>query len=220
MSSTKRKTDLKISNLQQIIRKITFATLQTTNMLIHTSAPDNKIMTQQVDSIAMLGHLNTQLAQLRRDEIKPLLKAEYSTICSAEVPISSQYLFGDDLAKQLRDAKEESKISHSFATTSKNGPYRGRHFLWKGQQRPYKKKKITEQRQEIMAQLLQTKSMVSGFTSLLSRLLNYLQNVCATFKAGQAVAHFAAWRTLPNDKALLSNVLGASIACTATPCPI
>ena len=64
-SSTKRETDLKISNLQQIIRKITFATLQTTNMLIHTSAPDNKIMAQQVDSIAMLGHLNTQLARSR-----------------------------------------------------------------------------------------------------------------------------------------------------------
>ena len=97
------------------------------------------------------------LLQLRRDEIKPSLKAEYSTIYSAEVPISSQYLSGDDLAKQLRDAKEASKISHSFAATSKNGPYRGRqrnshqndhyskgpkkHFLWKGQQRPYKKKK-------------------------------------------------------------------------------
>ena len=94
MSSTKRETDLKISNLQQIIRKITFATLQTTNM--------------------------------------PALQ------------------------------KEE----------------------------------ITEQRQEIMAQLLQIKSMVSGFTRFLPRLLNYLQNLCATFKAGQVAAHFAAWRTL------------------------
>ena len=94
--------DLKISNWQQIIRKIKFATLQTTNVLIHTSAPDNKKMAQQVDGIAMLGHLNTQLAQLRRDEIKPLLKAEYSTTCPAEVPSSSQYIFGDDLAKQFR----------------------------------------------------------------------------------------------------------------------
>ena len=96
----------------------------------------------------MLGHLKMQLAQLRRDETNPSLKAEYPTICSAEVPISSQYLFGDELAKQLRAAKEASKISHSFATTFKRGPYRGREhnshqndryfkgpkndFLWKG----------------------------------------------------------------------------------------
>ena len=38
MSSKNRKTDLKISNLQQVVLKITFATLQTTNMLIHNSA--------------------------------------------------------------------------------------------------------------------------------------------------------------------------------------
>ena len=60
---------LKISNLQQIIRKTTFATLQTTNMLINNSFfPDHiNIMAQQVDTIAMLEHVNTQLAQLRRD---------------------------------------------------------------------------------------------------------------------------------------------------------
>ena len=114
-------------------------------------------MAQQVDAIAMLGHVNTQLAQLRRDEIKPSLKAEYSAICSAEVPISSQYLFGDDLAKQLRDAKEASKISYSFVSTSKHGPFKGKQhssshqdrytkgpkkdFLWRGQNRSYKRKK-------------------------------------------------------------------------------
>ena len=120
--------DLKISNLQQIIRKITFATLQTTSVLIQnpTGLENNKMMAKQVDTIAMLGHENTQLAQLRRDGIKPSLKAEYSAICSAEVPITSQYLSGDDLAKQLRDAKEASKISHSFASSSKNGPFKGK----------------------------------------------------------------------------------------------
>lgn len=75
-----------------MILKTTFATLQTTNVLINNSSvPDNnKIMAQQVGTTAMLGHVNTQLAQLPRDEIKPSLKAEYSAICSTEVPFSSQ----------------------------------------------------------------------------------------------------------------------------------
>ena len=156
LNDKKKKADLKISNLQQVIRKISFATFQTTNVLIQnpTGLENNKIMPKQVDTIAMLGHVNTQLTQLRRDEIKPSLKAEYSAI----VPTTSPYLFGDDLAKQLRDAKEASRISHSFASSSKSGPFKGkqqtfeqydhsskgpkRDFLWKGQNRHYKKKKL------------------------------------------------------------------------------
>ena len=159
LNAKKKKTDLKISNLQQVIRKITFATLQMTNVLIQNPSglENNKIMAKQVDTIEIPGHVNTQLVQLRRDEIKPSMKAEYSAICSAEVPITSQYLFGDDLAKQLRDAKEASKISHSFTSSSKNGLFKGkqqsskqhahhskgprRDFLWKGQNRHYNKKK-------------------------------------------------------------------------------
>ena len=82
---------------------------------------------------------------------------EYFAVCSAEVPITSQYLFGDDLAKQLWDANAAKKISHSFASSSKNDPFNGkqqtshqhdhyskgpkRNFMWKGQNRHYKKKK-------------------------------------------------------------------------------
>ena len=79
------------------------------------------------------------------------------------------------------------------------------------------KEKITTHRQEIMEQLFQIKTMVSGFEGFLPNLLYYLQKLCNTFKAGQVAAHFAAWRTLTSDKVLLSVVLGASIKCTATP---
>ena len=56
---------------------------------------------------------------------KPALKQEYSTICSAEVPLTSQYLFGDELAKQLQDAKESGKISQSVGHSSQRRPYTG-----------------------------------------------------------------------------------------------
>ena len=89
--------------------------------------------------------INTQLAQFRREQIKPA-----STICSAEVPLTSQYLFGDELAKQLRHARESSKISRSVGHSSQRRPYTGKHrsvldrygdFLWKGQHRSHRKKK-------------------------------------------------------------------------------
>ena len=98
--------------------------------------------------------INTQLAEFQREQIKPALKQEYSTICSTEVPLTSQYLFGDELAKQLRHARESSKISHSVGHSSQQRPYTGNHrsvlecynrlmeiFLWKGQHRSHIKKK-------------------------------------------------------------------------------
>ena len=172
--------------------QITFATLQTTNVLIDSPAGlENKtIMAKQVDTIPMLEHVCTQLAQLRRDDIKPSLKAEYSAICSAEVPITSQYLFGDDLAKQLRDAKETSKINHCFASSFKNGPFKGKQQI--SNQHVEKRKKIVNQQQEITGQLLQIKNRVSAFGSLLPNLVNNFEMLCQTFKAGQVAAHFAA----------------------------
>lgn len=103
----------------------------------------------------MLSDVHTQLSQLRREQIKPALKSEYNTICSADIPIDSEYLFGDDLAKQLRDAKEASKVSKALYTTQKGHKSQGhttgsqsynafkakRDFLWKGHNKPYKRKK-------------------------------------------------------------------------------
>ena len=79
------------------------------------------------------------------------------------------------------------------------------------------KEKIAKHRQEIMGQLLQIKNRVSVFGSFLPNLVNYLQMLCHAFKAGQVAALFTAWRTLTNDKILLSDVLGAAVECIATP---
>ena len=158
LTPSRRKIDLQLSNMQRVVRKVTFATLQTTNVLLQNAScsTNSNLITQSVDVIALLGHVNTQLAHFRREQIKPTLKQEYSTICSAEVPLTSQYLFGDELAKQLRDARESSKISHSVGNSSQRRPYTGnyrsghqerynkgrnRDFLWKGQHKSHRKKK-------------------------------------------------------------------------------
>ena len=162
------------------------------------------------------------------------MKAEYSAICSTEVPISSQYLFGDDLAKQLQDAKEASKISYSVASTSKYGPYKGKQhssnqhdrynkgpnqerFFMERPQWALQKEKITKQREKVMEQPLQINDEVSGFEPFLPTLLTYLQNLCNSFKAGQGGYSLCSLRTLTSDGIVLSDVLGASIECIATP---
>ena len=73
--------------MQQVVRKVTFATLQTTNVLLQNASvsTNSNLIMQSVEVVALLGHVNTQLAQFRREQIKPALKQEYYTICSAEV---------------------------------------------------------------------------------------------------------------------------------------
>ena len=158
LNPNKKKVDLQLSNMQQVVRKVTFETLQTTNVLLQNASgsANSNLITQSVDVVALLGYVNTQLAQFRREQIKPALKQEYSTICSAEVPLTSQFLFEDELAKQLRDARESSKISQSVGHSLQRRPYAGNHrsghqerynkgpkrdFLWKGPHRSHRKKK-------------------------------------------------------------------------------
>ena len=120
----KPKIDLQLSNMQQEVRKVAFVTLQTTNFLLQNgSGSTNAIsITQSVDAIALLGYVNNQLAEFRREQIKPSLKQEYSTISSAEVPLKSEYLSGDNLVKQLRHTKESiakvSTVGHALPTST------------------------------------------------------------------------------------------------------
>ena len=150
-----------------------------------------------------------QLAQLRRDEIKPSLKAEYSTICSAEVPIGSHYLFGDDLAKQLLKKQAKSAIplqphlrtgriegdstTHTKMTATLKAP--GEIVCGKANSSLTKRKNHrTTTRNNVTA--ASNKIHGKWVNKFSAHVLDYLQNLSATFKAGQVAANFAAWRTL------------------------
>ena len=163
------------------------------------------------------------MAQFRREQIKPALKQEYSTICSAEVPLTSQYLFEDELAKQLLQARESSKFSHSVGHSSQRRPYPGNHrsvldrynrlmevFVERSTQIP-QEEKASDQRKEIIDQLLAIRDSVRDFPTFLPHLLSYLHDCCHNFKAGRVAAHFAAWKDPTHYRVILSDVLGASI---------
>ncbi|KXJ17320.1 hypothetical protein AC249_AIPGENE16297 [Exaiptasia diaphana] len=60
---------------------------------------------------------------VRRDKIRHVYKEYKAISATSDVPSTSQYLFGDDLAKQLRDAREASKISNHVTY---NGQLKGK----------------------------------------------------------------------------------------------
>ena len=166
LNSYKRKSDLKLANMQQTVQKATFAVLTLCDkvLALKGEAPSTKeILSDGVNATALLGHVLADLSNLRREQIKPALKSEFHGLCSNEREPSetSQLLFGEDLAKQIRDAKETTKISQTVGTSKhpdrnkshrrqhnsswdeKNGRSSGygKRFLGKRQrQQPYKKK--------------------------------------------------------------------------------
>ena len=91
-----RKTDLRLANMQQALQKATFATVLTTDQLVAIkndpkSAPPhlNEMITNNIDAIALLGHIAHELSQFRREKLKPALKPEYHALCSPEANIAS-----------------------------------------------------------------------------------------------------------------------------------
>ena len=163
LSQGTKREDVHLYNLEETIIKAVFALLQTTSALVSNDlGPEHtQLLGQSIDSLAMLAHTYAQLTQLRKNQIRPALKPEYSAICSLEESRERMFLFGDDLPKALKEAKESSQISSSIkhqSKTYKKPSWSGRRenvrseqkdFQWRGQQKAphpqfFKKKKAAK----------------------------------------------------------------------------
>ena len=115
----KKSADFQLANIQQTIRKVAFIILQTADELLpQTKGQANKdLATRAVDGIAMLGHVSCELSKLRRGRIRPALRPEISSICTADIG-NGPLLFGSDLSKQLKEAKETNDIGQSLSSAS------------------------------------------------------------------------------------------------------
>ena len=116
LNSFRKKADLRLANLQQAFQKATFATLTNADKLLRItdlSGPTKKeLLTSSIDIVALLGHVASEISLLRREQMKPALKPQYHALCSSETKASAKFLFGEDLAKQVRDVKETHRIGN------------------------------------------------------------------------------------------------------------
>lgn len=108
LNAFKRKADLRLANMQQSLQKATFVLLSTCNKLlaVKSQVETEEMFTDSVDAIPLIGHVASELSVLRREHLKPSLRPEFHAICANSATTTSNLLFGDDLAKQIRDAKE------------------------------------------------------------------------------------------------------------------
>ena len=132
LNAAKRKADLRLANMQQALQKATFSIVTTCDKLlaVKSQIDTKEMVTDSIDAIALVGHVVSEISSIRREQLKPSLKAEYQTICTNDVPRSSKLLFGDDLAKQIRDVKETSRIGKTVDAYGKQDRHKShrRHY--------------------------------------------------------------------------------------------
>ena len=142
--------DHKLFRVQNLLGTVTHLVVKATDMLLKAKSDPKKLkiddlVRMNTDAVALTSHANHELAQRRRETIKPHLHRDYMELCSQEVPVTS-LLFGDDLQTELTRIRATNKIRNTTNpahTTSQRRSYKpntGNYgtkqppFLWRGTQ--------------------------------------------------------------------------------------
>ena len=88
LNAGKRTKDLRLSNTHQTLQRVAFIILEMADCLLNRKDSElDKIslVSNAVDSIALLGHVANDISTFRCEQIKPALREEYRQLCSADI---------------------------------------------------------------------------------------------------------------------------------------
>ena len=102
-----------------------------------SSNTTQKLVQQGTDALAFLGRANHQVNMIRRENLKPVLKKDYSPLCdNVDIPVTN-YLFGDDLHKSLREAKQVAALGNTATTSGYKSPQNSKNFYGHNNQKRF-----------------------------------------------------------------------------------
>ena len=119
LSTNAKRNDIKFSAMQDCLLRVTSALSVSIDGLLSSrekkTIPVYKdIITQLIDSVALLGHINREISFKRRDFLQPSLSHEFKQVCSRTLK-PGKLLFGDDLTQTLQQVKATNKIVNSLS---------------------------------------------------------------------------------------------------------
>ena len=109
-----KRSDIRASALQDTLVKASSVIICKTDKLLEhrekKTIPSYKaLISPLLDSVALLGHVCTELSYKRTDTLKPFLHQDIRPAC-ARSRKPGKLLFGNDLAKTLKELKTTNKI--------------------------------------------------------------------------------------------------------------
>ncbi|KAK3100116.1 hypothetical protein FSP39_015017 [Pinctada imbricata] len=129
LSPNSRTNDKKLQNVQQALIKGATGLTKLADVIGKSDNEEmSELLTPALESLAMFGHANRLICMFRREAMKPDMKGEYSHLCSHNLKFTD-YLFGDDVPKTVKDISDCSKISNrvGIKNSFRGRPsYRGR----------------------------------------------------------------------------------------------
>ena len=143
--SNAKRSDIKMSALQDTLVKVSSAIICSTDKLLEhrekKTIPNYKaLINPLLDSVALLGHVCTELSYKRRDALKSFLHQDFRLAC-ARSRKPGKLLFGDDLPKTLQELKTTNKIMTSNSSDNKHYKRSNNNFKQQGsnryQQKPF-----------------------------------------------------------------------------------
>ena len=103
------------TSLAQTVTK--YLAVKATDMLLKAKSDPKRLQIDDLvrmstDAVALISHASHELAQRRRELIKPHRHRDYIELCSHEVPVTN-LLFGDDLQTELTRIRATNKIGNT-----------------------------------------------------------------------------------------------------------
>lgn len=119
-----KNTDSAFQKIQQLLLSSLYAILQVCNSLSSSqNTEDHNNIMMLTHSIVLSLAANRELNLKRRDLLRADLNKQYAALCNPSTPVS-QYLFGDDLNKEMDDLSKASKLTRKVTPNQRVEPYR------------------------------------------------------------------------------------------------
>ncbi|XP_012934980.1 uncharacterized protein LOC106011106 [Aplysia californica] len=114
LKGSAKRIDTKLTAIQNLVGKSAVAVAQCADELAKS---DPALTKRLIDALALLGHAHKCLTLQRKDRQKYALPSDIRAICDPSVEENaetSKFLYGDDVKKALKEAKESKRLTSSL----------------------------------------------------------------------------------------------------------
>ena len=121
MDKAQKGRDLRFSYAQRAVVKATTGVAVMADKLLNLTSSQSdtvtvskadleKLIVTSTDIVSLLGFASRDLACRRRELIRPALKSQFAPLCADSTPMTSTWLFGDNIHQTLTKVKQADQV--------------------------------------------------------------------------------------------------------------